>query len=428
MLQLGLFLSLLSILLHDYLDGLVLRVISSAAVILGTYYLFLPLFKRQAKSDLMNESVLTTQTQSLTLQTDQTRPLASDPVPFDSERVQMLLSSVVRQFNEQYDLTAKDLVQIRTLLGDAIERLTNNFVSLEARVEKQRELITKVTSSSLESDGRPAGGDGGNERINFSGFITHTSSIFAQFVENILHTSKRSIQLVDKMNSVIESTNLIFREINNIESFSRQTKFLALNASIESAKAGPMGRAFSVVADEIRKLANTTNQFSDKIRLHITEVEDSVKNATNSANDLASQDMSFALTSKSENDKMSAQIVSFNARIDSSLTEISSVNLQVKEHISNLITALQFEDLIKQLVVRIEQRSEAMRALLGTFPESLNHSIENNPGESFVNTPGQPEKPHVLESALNNFSQNIGQINKVSIGQVDVAQGSIELF
>lgn len=78
---------------------------------------------------------------------------------------------------------------------------------------------------------------------------------------------KRDIGSVDEKVQDVES---ILRAIQNI---SEQTNLLALNASIEAARAGEAGRGFSVVAEEIRKLAEKSNQSSDMIAGLISEIQ-----------------------------------------------------------------------------------------------------------------------------------------------------------
>lgn len=85
-------------------------------------------------------------------------------------------------------------------------------------------------------------------------------------------------------NQRISETGVI---INAIKEISGQTNLLGLNAAIESARAGEHGRGFSVVAEEIRKLADSSKQAAERVRLIVDSISASVAEMTDAASESA---------------------------------------------------------------------------------------------------------------------------------------------
>lgn len=85
------------------------------------------------------------------------------------------------------------------------------------------------------------------------------------------HVTDAMRALTDKTKEVSEITEIIF-------SISKQTNMLALNASIESARAGEAGKSFAVVADQIRELAEQTKVSTENIASIIGELENNANN------------------------------------------------------------------------------------------------------------------------------------------------------
>ena len=91
----------------------------------------------------------------------------------------------------------------------------------------------------------------------------------ADILKNLDESNQKSKETMDLIYKQTDITNSSAQNIKSVASFitsiAEQTSLLALNASIEAARAGEAGKGFSVVALEIQKLAEQTNNSAKKI-------------------------------------------------------------------------------------------------------------------------------------------------------------------
>nr|WP_156925202.1 methyl-accepting chemotaxis protein [Sulfurihydrogenibium subterraneum] len=75
----------------------------------------------------------------------------------------------------------------------------------------------------------------------------------------------------------VEKINEIKKMVENIKKIAKQSNLLALNAAIEAARVGEMGKGFSVVAGEFRKLADDTNKIAAEIGIIVNELQHEIE-------------------------------------------------------------------------------------------------------------------------------------------------------
>ncbi|MDO4719538.1 MAG: methyl-accepting chemotaxis protein [Peptostreptococcaceae bacterium] len=125
-----------------------------------------------------------------------------------------------------------------------------------------------------------------------------------------------------------ESAKSIEQASDMIKSIAEQTNLLALNAAIEAARAGEAGRGFAVVAEEIRKLAEDSNRFTEDIRNIVSQLTEKSETAVRTMGEVA-----IIVGKQTESVEQTAE--KFN-RMSVSLEENGGIIGQINRHLEKV--------------------------------------------------------------------------------------------
>jgi len=189
---------------------------------------------------------------------------------------------------------------LETALEDASLQLEQKLNSPDAKFERALLNNTIECINSIE---------GVRETVLSSYLAINEESESSDQIHVLLDGSSGSLQdivanmhsLTDKMGAMTSSISGLSEKADSINGFvstiskiSDQTNLLALNAAIEAARAGEAGRGFSVVADEVRSLANNTNTSANEVADLVNEIIQSTSETVNSANDIQSSNSTLS--------------------------------------------------------------------------------------------------------------------------------------
>ena len=206
---------------------------------------------------------------------------------------------------EETSATVEEIIKHIRHLNDEIEKQTSAIDQSSAAIEQMVANVNGVTSSLKKNNGT------------------------VQELESASEAGMKKVHIASELSEeVLEKSTLLMDASKVIQDIASQTNLLAMNAAIEAAHAGEAGKGFSVVADEIRKLSETSTAQSKTIGLQLNNIHESINEVVSS-----SAESSVAFESVSKKIKDTDQLV---LQIKSAMEEQAEGSKQINEALHSM--------------------------------------------------------------------------------------------
>ena len=260
------------------------------------------------------------------------------------------------------DDKSQETEQIAQVLSDSAETEYDSMKSLTATMNNLALAINTIAEGTTMladnvTDTTTAADIAKNRVMDTVSLVSDGKKDMNMMISKMDYISDISTNLQSSVNNLQEGLAGINNMVNVIKDIAEQTSLLSLNASIEAARAGEAGKGFSVVADEIRSLAdNCSNSVEDIVNTtnNMTLMVDLVRERTNES--ISAVEESSNVVSKTEE--------TFS-NINNMISDIEQAFVTVTDAIQNI------EQVTSDIVASTEEQSASTQMILSNCEQIM---------------------------------------------------------
>ncbi len=252
------------------------------------------------------------------------------------------------------ELSSNALRQAQELAGtlNSVQMMTDSIQRVAESAREAAEVARKASETALR----------GGEAVD-------------QTVVGIQSIRESVAETTRKVKRLAESSQEINKIVNSIGQIAQRTNLLALNASIEAAKAGEAGRGFAIVADEVRQLADRTSRASKEIEQIVLQIQ-SETGLVMTAMEEGTQEVIRGTRVAEQAKRALEEIIQVSQQIDTLVQSITADTVRQTEVSRNVTQVMQSVELTAQETSQESQRVSVSLQNLVEVSRGLQASVE----------------------------------------------------
>ena len=296
----------------------------------------------------------------------------------------------IKESAETVAVSSEHLSDTSAHISDTADTVSGAVQEISTGALQQANEIQRATENVSNIDDAVSQVQSSTETLSeLSDRMKEASEASSHSLANLQKSSNTMTSRIDEISKTIAATQDAVSNINekveSITSIATQTNLLSLNASIEAARAGEFGRGFSVVAEEIGKLANDSKEMADDIR----RVMDILLEQSNAAVEVSD------VVRKSNLEQQKALGEAFES-VNGMLADIDETVAGVKIISQNAQTCVTSKDVVADSMTSLSAISEenaASAEQTGTSMQELSKTVSSL-AQSADNLRGTAEQLH----------------------------------
>jgi methyl-accepting chemotaxis protein len=249
--------------------------------------------------------------------------------------------------------------QLNSVISDTENAALLLITEVRKLSDEANKLVGYLTGSNIQA------GDLEHEIAESVRFIVD----IGQFVQTL---PARLQQDLGAMRDAAKEIDELVKLVDVIKEISKQTDLLALNASIEAARAGELGRGFAVVAEEVRTLSERSAKAAIMIEQGLTTAQRTMQTGLRlSFLEESAQQMSDAGKVIESITNLQESYEDMRQYYKTLFNVMTQHNVQLANEIAEMLGHIQFQDVVRQRIERMEYAAQNRDRLFEQFANSM---------------------------------------------------------